>query len=67
MRVLEVGTLRSITREICSRTLDPVLESHLAQYAVELDAVLQSVRAAAQKFPAELAPASVFTLVKQKE
>jgi len=63
---LEVNALRSITREICGRTLDPVLESHLSQYAVELDAVLQSVRASAQKFPAELAPASVFTLVKQK-
>ena len=59
---MEIRTLRRMTTDFCCRTLDPQLESHLPQYAVELDAVLQAVRASAKKFPDELAPAAVFSL-----
>ena len=59
---MEINALRSVTTELCGRTLDPVLESHLTQYAVEMDSLLQAVRETAKQFPTELAPASVFSL-----
>ena len=59
---MEINTLRSISTDLCGRTVDPVLESHLPQYAVELEGLLQAVRTTAKKFPAELVPASVFSI-----
>ena len=59
---MEISTLRSITQEICNRTVNPEVEAHLSQYAVEIAGVLSAARAAALTFPADLAPASVFSL-----
>ena len=59
---MEIRTLRGITKEFSGRTLNPVLEAHLPQYAVEVVAVLQAVRTAARQFPPELTPATVFRL-----
>ena len=59
---MEIGTLRSMTTELCGRTVNPAIEAHLPQYAVEVAAVLAAVRAAAQTFPIYLAPASAFSL-----
>ena len=59
---MEIGTLRSMTTELYGRTLNPAIEEHLPQYAAEVAGVLAAVRAAAHAFPADLAPAPVFSL-----
>ncbi len=59
---MEVSTLRSMTVELSGRTVNPAIDAHLPQYAKEVAGLLAAVRAAAQEFPAELAPASVFSL-----
>lgn len=59
---MEISTLRVITTELCGRSVNPAIEEHLPQYAKEVAGVLAAVRAVAQTFPADLAPASVFSL-----
>ncbi len=59
---MEVKTLHSMTTELNGRSVNPALASHLPQYAKEVAGVLAAARAVAEKFPAELAPASVFVL-----
>ena len=59
---MEVKTLHSMTSELNGRSVNPALESYLPRYAKEVAAVLAAARAVAEKFPAELAPASVFVL-----
>ena len=59
---MEVSTLRSMTTELNGRSVNPALASHLSQYAREVAGVLAAARAAAEKFPAELAPSAVFAL-----
>ena len=59
---MEVKTLHSMTTELNGRSVNPALASYLPQYAKEVAGVLAAARAAAEKFPAELAPASVFVL-----
>jgi acetaldehyde dehydrogenase (acetylating) len=59
---MEVKTLHSMTTELNGRTVNPALESYLPRYAGEVAVLLAAARAVADKFPAELAPASVFTL-----
>ena len=59
---MEINTLRSMTTELCGRSINPAIEAHLTQYAQEVTGVLAAVRTAAQTFPADLAPAAVFAL-----
>jgi len=59
---MEISTLRVITTELCGRSVNSAIEAHLPQYAVEVAGVLAAVRVAALSFPADLAPASVFSL-----
>ena len=59
---MEISTLRVITTELCGRSVNPAIEEHLPQYAKEVAGVLAAVRAASQTFPADLAPAPVFSL-----
>ena len=59
---MEVNTLRCMTSELNGRSVNPALESYLPRYAVEMAGLLAAARAVAAKFPAELAPASVFVL-----
>ena len=59
---MEISTLRGMTAELCGRTVNPAIEEHLPQYAAEVATILAAVRAAAQTFPSELAPAAVFSL-----
>jgi hypothetical protein len=59
---VEVKTLHSMTTELNGRSVNPALESYLPRYAKEVAGVLAAARAAAEKFPTELAPASVFVL-----
>ena len=59
---MEVKTLHSMTTELNGRSVNPALAAHLPQYAKEVAGVLAAARAAAEKFPTELAPASVFVL-----
>lgn len=59
---MEVKTLYSMTTELNGRSVNPALESYLPRYAVEVAGVLAAARAAVEKFPTELAPASVFVL-----
>jgi len=59
---VEVSTLRSMTVELSGRTVNPAIDAHLPQYAKEVTGLLAAVRSAAREFPAELAPASVFSL-----
>ena len=63
---MKVNALPVIIEELSGRSLDTTLESYLPQYAVEMEATLNAVRMAAQKFPAELAPAPAFALKPQK-
>ena len=51
-----------MTAELNGRSVNPALTSHLPRYAIEVAGVLAAVRAAADNFPAELAPAAVFVL-----
>ena len=59
---MEVKTLHSMTSELNGRSVNPALESYLPRYAKEVAGLLAAARAAAEKFPAELAPASAFVL-----
>lgn len=59
---MEISTLRSMTTELCGRSVNPAIEAHLPQYAKEVAGVLAAVRDATQTFTADLAPASVFSL-----
>lgn len=59
---MEISTLRSMTAELCGRTVNPAIETHLPQYTKEVAGLLAVVRAAAQTFPPDLAPAAVFSL-----
>jgi len=59
---MEINTLRSMTTELCGRSINPAIEAHLTQYVQEVTGVLTVVRAAAQTFPDDLAPAAVFYL-----
>lgn len=59
---MEVSTLRNMTVELSGRTVNPAIDAHLPQYAKEVAGLLATVRAAAREFPAELSPASVFSL-----
>lgn len=59
---MEVKTLHSMTTELNGRSANPSLESYLPRYAVEVEGLLAAVRAVAEHFPPELAPASVFVL-----
>ena len=59
---MEVKTLHSMTSELNGRSVNPALESYLPRYAKEVAGLLAAARAAAEKFPPELAPASVFVL-----
>ena len=63
---MEISTLRSMTAELNGRTMNPAIEAHLPQYAKEVAGVMEAARAAAQAFPADLAPAAVFTLKPKK-
>jgi hypothetical protein len=60
--IVEVKTLQSMTSELNGRSVNPVLESYLPRYAVEVAGLLATARAVAENFPPELAPASVFVL-----
>ena len=51
-----------MTGELNGRSVNPALESYLPRYAVEVAGLLTAVRAVAENFPPELAPASVFVL-----
>ena len=59
---MEISTLRSVTTEICARTMNDAVEEHLPRYAVELAGLLATVREVSRQFPEDLAPASVFSL-----
>jgi hypothetical protein len=59
---VEVKTLQSMTTELNGRIVNPALESYLPRYAGEVAGLLATVRAVADQFPAELAPASLFVL-----
>ena len=59
---MEISTLRSVTTEICGRTMNDAVEEHLPRYAVELAGLLATVREVCRQFPEDLAPASVFSL-----
>ena len=59
---MEVNTLHGMTTELNGRSVNPALESYLPRYAKEVAGLLAAARAAAEKFPPELAPASVFVL-----
>ena len=59
---MEVKTLHCMTSELNGRSVNPALESYLPRYAVEVAGLLAAARAAAEKFPPELAPASAFVL-----
>lgn len=57
---MQVNTLRDITAQFSGRNTDVFLESHLPQYTLELETLLQSVNTVARNFPLELSPAQVF-------
>ena len=59
---MEVTTLRSVTTELCGRTVNAAIEEHLPQYAVEVAGILGAVRTAAKTFPPDLEMAPVFSL-----
>ena len=59
---MEISTLRSVTTEICGRTMNDAVEEHLPRYAVELAGLLATVREVSRQFPEDLAPASVFSI-----
>ena len=37
---MEINTLRSMTTELCGRSINPAIEAHLTQYAQEVTGVL---------------------------
>ena len=59
---MKTSTLHAMTTELCGRTVNSAIEEHLPQFAGEVEGLLTLVRAAARKFPQDLAPAAVFSL-----
>ena len=57
---MQVNTLRDITAQFSGRNTDAFIESHLSQYTLELETLLQSVNTVARNFPLELSPAQAF-------